>query len=523
MNTNFPSVKFNNIASHTSVTQSEVCANNSLFHSNVSMAPESYKAYHCINFKSDIDDKISNKLVQKLLSMDYESFGGRKEILLDIGFKLSLVRDSKVRAYVNNLLKTYIKEMETASPDEYFQDFQEADDLLDVVNCAKEKYVNCGPIDIAKDFKSNVYKYYEYIKENCPDDAEFFLKNIKDKYNHKKKTLKFEHSNLTNTDVLKDFLEEQKYEPMKEFLCCQGIGNDELKNYLYENYYLKNIDFSDRLKDCCRKINSEFGVKIFLTNVLQEHKLSQKLKEVEGELSQWKTVGGQNVRLPLVINFMVTELDYIKDANTKKRLNTAASASSGIRKINLKPISMVEDVLRHEIMHLNDTAQMLNGSIYRGRGAVKTDISEIIKHKEIEKNGRTYIVPDMSDSKFAMEFLKAGISDEHVKYAYTNRDEFVAVAAEGDMSRYSDEFKEILIDLGIPEWVFNLKNTNPNVKNNIESHDAIIERLPDIEDYDDYVFYKNLIAKTHSPTASRVLSAMLELYNDITEPGMDDE
>ncbi len=45
-----------------------------------------------------------------------------------------------------------------------------------------------------------------------------------------------------------------------------------------------------------------------------------------------------------------------------------------------------------------------------------------------------------------------------VDYAYTNKREFVAVAAEGDMSKYSKEFKSDLMKLGMPEWVFNLQN-----------------------------------------------------------------
>ena len=42
-------------------------------------------------------------------------------------------------------------------------------------------------------------------------------------------------------------------------------------------------------------------------------------------------------------------------------------------------------------------------------------------------------------------------------YAYQNTEEFIAVASEGDMSQYSPEFKQLLVDFGMPSWVFNMK------------------------------------------------------------------
>ena len=58
------------------------------------------------------------------------------------------------------------------------------------------------------------------------------------------------------------------------------------------------------------------------------------------------------------------------------------------------------------------------------------------------------------------EFRNAGISDSHIPYAFNDTQEFIAVAAEGDMSKYSPEFKQMLIDFGMPEWMFNMKPKN---------------------------------------------------------------
>ncbi|MBO5435764.1 hypothetical protein J6A31_08230, partial [bacterium] len=46
----------------------------------------------------------------------------------------------------------------------------------------------------------------------------------------------------------------------------------------------------------------------------------------------------------------------------------------------------------------------------------------------------------------------------HIPYAYENPKEFIAVAAEGDMSKYSPEFKKLLVAMGMPEWQLNLKS-----------------------------------------------------------------
>lgn len=58
-------------------------------------------------------------------------------------------------------------------------------------------------------------------------------------------------------------------------------------------------------------------------------------------------------------------------------------------------------------------------------------------------------------AKYWNEFKNAGIPEQHIPYAYNNPLEFIAVASEGDMSKYSDEFKKVLIRFGMPEWELN--------------------------------------------------------------------
>ena len=64
---------------------------------------------------------------------------------------------------------------------------------------------------------------------------------------------------------------------------------------------------------------------------------------------------------------------------------------------------------------------------------------------------------DYPACKFYDVFVAIGIPKNHIAYAYNNPMEFIAVASEGDLSKCSPEFKQALIDFGMPEWEFDLK------------------------------------------------------------------
>ena len=64
----------------------------------------------------------------------------------------------------------------------------------------------------------------------------------------------------------------------------------------------------------------------------------------------------------------------------------------------------------------------------------------------------------MTEKKwFRDELINGGVPKSYLDYAYTDRAEFIAVAAMGDTTRYSNNFKKVLVDLGVPEWFFNIK------------------------------------------------------------------
>jgi hypothetical protein len=49
------------------------------------------------------------------------------------------------------------------------------------------------------------------------------------------------------------------------------------------------------------------------------------------------------------------------------------------------------------------------------------------------------------------------LNDSSIVYANTDKREYIAVASEGDYRKYSEEFKNVLIKLGLPEGVFKMK------------------------------------------------------------------
>ena len=189
---------------------------------------------------------------------------------------------------------------------------------------------------------------------------------------------------------------------------------DHIAEYLYERYYLENNIHSGKLKD----INKRFNVKVFI--ISDDFELDNiALEHIETELADWKRVSDGNAILPFFININLSDYSEMTDE--------AAGLLKPIDKsIHLKDSVSVKNTFRHEMMHLNDL------NFY--------DIIDVRK----------------SALKWREELINAGITQENADYAYENKLEFVAVASEGDLSKYSKEFKEYLVVLCMPEWVFNL-------------------------------------------------------------------
>ena len=128
------------------------------------------------------------------------------------------------------------------------------------------------------------------------------------------------------------------------------------------------------------------------------------------------------------------------------------------RAISLKGFNYEAVVLslRHEITHTNDIKDV-------------KDFPDGIKSEKLVtyKKGEATAEVDLENCKYVDEFRAGGIPEGHIAYAYKNPGEFIAVACEGDMSKYSNEFKEFLVSLGLPRWALNLPAPKTeNIKTN---------------------------------------------------------
>ena len=119
-------------------------------------------------------------------------------------------------------------------------------------------------------------------------------------------------------------------------------------------------------------------------------------------------------------------------------------------------LDMLQDVIRHEMTHSNTDLTVLQ-SAYN-----KYNLDKFMPQKTITTvDGTIKQIPDFDNCKYKEEFLKAGIPPYHISYAYKDIYEFTAVASEGDMSKYSPEFKQLLKDFGMPEWQFKMDCVQP--------------------------------------------------------------
>lgn len=186
---------------------------------------------------------------------------------------------------------------------------------------------------------------------------------------------------------------------------------DNIADYLYEKYYLDENIFADILKEIDRK----YKVKVFILNGDSDID-KEALEHINRELGNWQTVSGGTAILPYYININFAQEDD----------ETAGVMVPMDNSIYINESRNVKSAFRHELAHLNDL-----------------DFYDSVNIRD-------------DASTWRQELINAGISESNADYAYQDKLEFVAVSAEGDFSKYSEGFKEYLVTLGMPRWVFNL-------------------------------------------------------------------
>lgn len=437
------------------VTQVDVAVNNDAL-------VNSLRAYNNISNKHGLY-KIKNKEIIDILKHNVECYGLEISFLLELDDELSKLKDVNIKNVILNHIEEYDKMMKRFSPIDYYEDGDEVQLLLNVVKTSNGNSCNLG--EYYPSCPHYVVSYYNYLKENRPelfDRVNLELsKMFSDSQSNSMK------NNLQNANVIaQDFLNEQKFYDLMEYITYMGFANEDFKNYLYEEYYLNKVDFDASIKDQCRFINKKFNTKIFLS---AEQNMPEKLEQIKEELSDWKKVSNGLAVMPSVINLSWIDIEYFS--------TTIGKAAKDTKKISLKPNSDITQVLRHELMHLNDylpKPHMLTESI------IKTKIV-------VDKNGKPIEVIDFKNCLYREELLKAGINLGSIRYAYSNIREFLAVAAEGDTSKYSEEFKNILVTLGMPEYLFNLPVKSRSLKNNSQVIEKVLRKNPNIKSFENII------------------------------------
>lgn len=328
----------------------------------------------------------------------------------EISVKLEGVKDEVIKKVIYHTIEQAKSENKYPSPIILFE-------LLDTYHTVNGKYSMLG---------GDVQSFFKYLKtEVDPKQAKKISGNegLVGKF-----FSKIFPQSAKNIEYRESFERAKKLEALKNFCLKNGAQKPELTNYLYETYYLSRL--TPETCTACRKVLDKFGTKLFLENEQSD----KAAKAVYKELEEWKKAGGKDALFPQIIDFSRIHQSYI-DRESRGGggiyfFNNDKSASRIV--INNDSLESVLFALRHEMAHLNDKKIIKDNKMLKGKFRRRYD-----------------------GDPYAFSLRKAGV--KNTGYAHVNKLEFVAKAAEGDYSQYSDYFKKFLTRLGLPEWVFKMK------------------------------------------------------------------
>lgn len=216
---------------------------------------------------------------------------------------------------------------------------------------------------------------------------------------------------------------------------CENNRND-YSDILYEIGYLRHKEMTDTERNLLREINAKYKTKVFLPSGRVSKKGIERIKQ---ELEIWEKASNGTANYPPTFDLLRAKKRYIDDTSAfGKSVSSGCCSSSTTKAIQINGYDMVEWALRHEMMHANDLKLLTKfpADWYEADGkTVKQDVKR----------------------RFLPEFQRANKYRSSFDYAFNNPKEFIAVAAEGDMSKYSQWFIDQLIDFGMPAWIVNLK------------------------------------------------------------------
>ena len=421
----------------------------------------------------NILNKIKNPKLKDIIQYLYTNdslYQETADFIWDMDVNSANIEDPVVLDYLD---KTYDEIMQTEIEDDLL-DFAllpvdisnglvNASKVIDSYNTIKGNYSQIKAVEV---FSGESPTYYgkSSTKEYLDTQSKMILKGEWDADDSLKQKVELYHK--TDGKIYdyetKDFIWKQKSEVFENIL-----RESEMKKYLY-NLYLRELSIPSEAKDICKEILEKYNVMLLPSNYSLDYK--QEFEYIKNELDAWVVASNGEASFPEVINLNSINSEYLNDTGG---LHSLINKEISIKNGYLRNIAFA---LRHELMHENDKLK------FKGLGIGEERVNllkEIMPAVEIDGHK----VRDYINCKYREEFLKAGINPGHIDYAYTNRAEFIAVAAEGDLSRYSAEFKDVLIKLGMPEYLFNIKIINPKTLENCHKMDNAMKMYPDAKDY----------------------------------------
>lgn len=403
---------------------------------------------------------------------------GELQLLEDISLGLENLTDTKVKNYIND----EIQKCKTADADDITDILDNANKVLDTYHTLNGDYTRLTKQNfIATDIElTTPVEYLQFLRAVYPEKAIEFEQYLSNAQNRIKRS----DISRADTNLVKDFLASQKTEALKDLAAYSH--DHEMANYLYKEIYLRQEKLPKAVRNKCIEIADKYKSKLFLSaesnNALKEVSLIEEEYHLWAEASQGKSV------YPRVLDMHKINTSYI-DGDAAYGSTAAGESRMAGPTVYLDGNTehQIRHALRHELMHQNDGKSL--SRIFAKE--IKPLMDEIMPTKTITRHNRPYKVLDYDNCKYRDEFLNAGITPKHIRYAYNSREEFLAVAAEGDFKRYSPEFKEVLKKLGMPDFVFELPVTNPKTKRNIDIISEIRSDFPEEKDFNVLAEYFN--------------------------------
>lgn len=213
----------------------------------------------------------------------------------------------------------------------------------------------------------------------------------------------------------------EKYRELKQQVQNRSQEYRESLNETFANVdskYKNSTEKYQQVIDKAVKCYEEFGVKIEFEDINGDYGAT--VTEIYKELHNFSKING--LKAPDKIKIKKdekTEVYWDKNTNEITYVIGDKVKSDDVRYS-----------LRHELVHGNDTKPELGD-----------EFPESFKKEKIDE--------------YIKEMLKAGLIPEEIAYAFQNRKEFLAIASQGDVSKY-ESLKQVLADCGMPEEVLNM-------------------------------------------------------------------